>query len=474
MTDWYSPMPLPYHSAYLHLYIMYIGHKKCIDVDLGLSSIHWLDSPRVSEGMVEYIDDMYGGTTYGTTNIIGALKGTTAVDGPYILGKALMGLLMLHASMDLLHTKDTSQIHWPTYTKYTMLRTRDRILQEETQRIVGRLTGVSEKILDEAPFGEATVDECKGLVHSSPFSSSEVSPLAVKYAIKVNKHNKEVVLEQAEKDLSSVTAEYMSRVAKELQGDDFWKLRRAYSPGVQEYVEAATVIEFCKTGRLLTLADLNNDLSELSNLPTNSFKINLLDYLLGVGDLTGELMRLAISHVADGEVEVAKTICNFVRDLYKELSLVAPDMDDNSEMNKKMDTMLQSLVKIENVMDSPLLDNQAFCRDLLMPPKEQNLGPISHEEQYQNRNQTKETGAQNTNTVNSGKKKPEKGKPKAAMETAATDPGTPLKGSKETLRPQTSSCIGGIKVEPVIEEIKSTQQLEVVEGDPPIIVFYKF
>ena len=68
-------------------------------------------------------------------------------------------------------------------------------------------------------------------------------------------------------------------------------------------------------------------------------------------------MRLAISQVAGGEVETAKRICNFVRDLYKDLSLVAPIMDDNFEMNKKMEVMLQSLVKIENgmTMNCPVL-----------------------------------------------------------------------------------------------------------------------
>jgi hypothetical protein len=49
---------------------------------------------------------------------------------------------------------------------------------------------------------------------------------------RIGKHNKEEVLEKAEKDLAAVTDQYMSRLVKELQGTDFWKLRRAYSPGV--------------------------------------------------------------------------------------------------------------------------------------------------------------------------------------------------------------------------------------------------
>lgn len=48
----------------------------------------------------------------------------------------------------------------------------------------------------------------------------------------MTKHDKEEVLEKAEKDLVAVTDQHVSKLVKELQGTDFWKLRRAYSPGV--------------------------------------------------------------------------------------------------------------------------------------------------------------------------------------------------------------------------------------------------
>lgn len=59
-------------------------------------------------------------------------------------------------------------------------------------------------------------------------------------------------------------------------------------------------------------------------------------------------MRLAIGRISDGEVEYAEKICRFVQDIYRELTLLAPLMDDNAEMKKKMETMLQSVMKIEN------------------------------------------------------------------------------------------------------------------------------
>nr|CAD1829035.1 unnamed protein product [Ananas comosus var. bracteatus] len=165
---------------------------------------------------------------------------------------------------------------------------------------------------------------------------------------RISKHNKEEVLSKAENDLASVMDQYMSRLVKELQGTDFWKLRRAYTFAVQEYVEAATFCRFCKTGTLLNLAEINASLLALSDKDVEPLQINVLDYLLGVADLTGELMRLAIGRISDGEVEYAEQICKFVRDIYRELTLLEPLMDDNIEMKKKMETMLQSVVKIEN------------------------------------------------------------------------------------------------------------------------------
>ncbi|CAL9111381.1 unnamed protein product [Musa textilis] len=165
---------------------------------------------------------------------------------------------------------------------------------------------------------------------------------------RMSKDNREDVLAKAENDLAAVTDQYMSKLVKELDGTDFWKLRRAYTFAVQEYVEAATLCRFCKAGTLLNLAEINASLLSLSDESLEPLQINVLDYLLGLADLTGELMRLAIGRISDGEVEYAEKICRFVRDIYRELTLLVPLMDDNFEMKKKMDTMLQSLVKIEN------------------------------------------------------------------------------------------------------------------------------
>ena len=74
----------------------------------------------------------------------------------------------------------------------------------------------------------------------------------------------------------------------------------------------------------------------------------VLSVLVQLADLTGELMRLAIGRIPEGELDFAEKICKFVRDIYRMLTLLVPDMDDSSDMKTKMDTMLQSVMKIEN------------------------------------------------------------------------------------------------------------------------------
>ncbi|KAL8161437.1 hypothetical protein V2J09_012926 [Rumex salicifolius] len=165
---------------------------------------------------------------------------------------------------------------------------------------------------------------------------------------RLGKDNKDEVLEKAEKDLEAVRNQHISRLVKELEGTDFWKLRRAYSPGVQEYVEAATFCKFCRTGSLLKLEEINSTLLPLSVPSLEPLQINILDYLLGLADVTGELMRMAISRVSDGELEFAQRICRFARDIHRELTLLVPDMDDTYDMKSKMEVMLQSVMKIEN------------------------------------------------------------------------------------------------------------------------------
>lgn len=55
-----------------------------------------------------------------------------------------------------------------------------------------------------------------------------------------------------------------------------------YLEQMQEYVEAATVVEYSKTGCLLTLQQVNQSFSDMKDADNLPFKVSIPDYILGV------------------------------------------------------------------------------------------------------------------------------------------------------------------------------------------------
>lgn len=72
--------------------------------------------------------------------------------------------------------------------------------------------------------------------------------------------------------------------------------------------------------------------------------ITFVDYVLGLNDLTGELMRYCINQVACGQIENAFNVCQFLCNLYTGMLSVGYN---NREYNRKMYTVIQSVKKVE-------------------------------------------------------------------------------------------------------------------------------
>ena len=84
---------------------------------------------------------------------------------------------------------------------------------------------------------------------------------------------------------------------------------------VQEYVEAATLYKFCKTGNLLNLDEINAVLLPLSDHSQEPLQINVLDYILGV--TTSTLIQFP-SYLSNRPVESKKNI--YIKDKVNSLS----------------------------------------------------------------------------------------------------------------------------------------------------------
>ncbi|KAL6487664.1 hypothetical protein MHYP_G00042900 [Metynnis hypsauchen] len=172
--------------------------------------------------------------------------------------------------------------------------------------------------------------------------------------------NVEEVLNEADAKLGGVRQK-IGQVAEELRGEDLHQFHKAFTSGVQEYVEAVSFHHFIRHRTLISLEEINAHLvfvkeekmetkvSGEGSFPgacVLTFQVTPTDYLLGVADLTGELMRMCISSVGNGDMDTPFELSSFLRDIHDGFSYIG-NMGPY-EVSKKLHTLRQSLGKVED------------------------------------------------------------------------------------------------------------------------------
>lgn len=172
--------------------------------------------------------------------------------------------------------------------------------------------------------------------------------------------NVEEVLSEAESKLDGVRLK-ISQIAEELRGEDLFQFHRAFTPGIQEYVEAVSFQHFIRNRSLITLEEINSKLVFLKEDRTEAkdssavqqgapgalvFQVTPTDYLLGVADLTGELMRMCINSVGNGDMDTPFQLGQFLREIHDGFSYIGNT--GPYEVSKKLYTLKQSLAKVED------------------------------------------------------------------------------------------------------------------------------
>ncbi|CAI9532106.1 unnamed protein product, partial [Staurois parvus] len=172
----------------------------------------------------------------------------------------------------------------------------------------------------------------------------------------ISEPNKDDVLDEANRKLDGVR-EKIKQVALELVDEDIYQYHRAITSGLQEYVEAVTFQHFITNRTLLRLEDINRQLifdniniasnnEDQTRQDTLSLQITHVDYLLGVADLTGELMRLCISSVGNGDIDTPFELTQFLREIFDGFAYIGNT--GPYEISRKLYTLKQSLGKVEN------------------------------------------------------------------------------------------------------------------------------
>jgi hypothetical protein len=106
---------------------------------------------------------------------------------------------------------------------------------------------------------------------------------------------------------ASLDKEYQSRhsqiqvlfssIAPDLQDLNAHRYARQISGGIQEYIEALSFHHYLLTGSLIPLASVRDSVRNL-------IEITPADYILGIFDLVGEIMRFGITMIAIRELRM--------------------------------------------------------------------------------------------------------------------------------------------------------------------------
>ncbi|KAF2857155.1 Translin [Piedraia hortae CBS 480.64] len=148
---------------------------------------------------------------------------------------------------------------------------------------------------------------------------------------------------------------HLSSVAADLQGINAARYERQITWGLQEWMEAVAFETYLEEAKLLTFDDAVARLRSFAE--GSAMPLTYKDYLLGIYDTTGELMRFAITTMATGGQVPAvsgqpdRNVVNDLRMLRAALeSLNSGRGPFANEVDKKAQVMRTSVEKAEKAL----------------------------------------------------------------------------------------------------------------------------
>ncbi|CAK9822814.1 Translin-associated protein X [Anthophora retusa] len=159
------------------------------------------------------------------------------------------------------------------------------------------------------------------------------------------------VLGESELRIQNIAQQLFKAIASEVENQDPYMYLKTYRNSLEEYVEAVTFYQYMNNGNMESWTELQKSLtyvvSEKPTVKTIQTLVRPYEFILGIADLTGELMRKCINNLATGDIANCYETCNFVRSMYK--GFLGCASVSNREINRKLCILKQSLHKVENV-----------------------------------------------------------------------------------------------------------------------------
>ncbi|XP_028170153.1 translin-associated protein X [Ostrinia nubilalis] len=168
----------------------------------------------------------------------------------------------------------------------------------------------------------------------------------------ITKESKEKAVTEANERLNKLVQGPIKYIGLELEKSPAYLHSRAVTAGFQEFIEAKTLCSLVDKGTLVTWEEVKKDMEYTITETTDDgdserkvvTMLTYLDYMLGVADLTGELMRRAVNSISSGDSQECFQSCQYVRDLYTGfLGLFGM----GKELSRKMNTTRNNVAKVE-------------------------------------------------------------------------------------------------------------------------------
>ncbi|CAG8709770.1 3931_t:CDS:2, partial [Funneliformis mosseae] len=162
-------------------------------------------------------------------------------------------------------------------------------------------------------------------------------------AHRANQKTLKSVLEEAATKKKEIL-ELFQQISCDLEDANYYRYHKNISPAIQEYIEAVSFLEYLEHDRLIPKDNVDSDFKDQSG----KLFLHVLaeDYVLGIADLTGELMRYAINSIGKGDHNRAIQVCQFLRILKADYD--AFKIPSKSPLAKKMEGIKMNLAKVED------------------------------------------------------------------------------------------------------------------------------
>lgn len=171
------------------------------------------------------------------------------------------------------------------------------------------------------------------------------------HTVDPQKDNKAKVLVEAEERLFKLCILLFKKIGKELHGHDQYQYLRAFTAGLQEFIEAWTFFNYIKGDGIDGWGELQQHLTyKLSDEePDETYTcfIPPTEFLLGLADQTGEVMRRCINSLGSGDIDECFNATKFLQQIHS--GFLSIGHMSNRDYRQKADTLKQSVLKCENV-----------------------------------------------------------------------------------------------------------------------------